>query len=76
MGLDDRDLPNDPRDVGWTPAHGADGPVWVWFDPDADNWTVWDEDAGYRLVPNAEFEREYELDVGSSTFELPNGADT
>ena len=76
MTLDDRDLPNDPRDDDWTPAQGPDGPVWVWFDPGADSWTVWDPEAGYRIVGNGEFERQYELDIGSSGFELPGDAGT
>ena len=72
MTLDDRDLPKDPRDADWTPAHGPDGPVWVWFDVDADSWIVWDETSGYRQVSNRSFEKEYELEAGLSTFELPN----
>jgi hypothetical protein len=68
-GLDDRDLPQDPRDQAWTPAVGPDGRVWVWFETSDDNWIVWDEDVGYRLMGNAEFDRQYDLDVGDSADE-------
>jgi hypothetical protein len=71
MILDDRDLPRDPREENWTPAHGPDGPAWVWFDVDVDHWIVWDEHEGYRKVSNSEFERAYELNAGTSTYEVP-----
>lgn len=67
------DLPDDPRDEGWRRATGPDGEVWV--DASNGDWVVWDQDRGYRVVGNDEFERDYEWDFGPTTLDQPEDLD-
>ncbi len=74
------DLPEDPRLV-WTPANGPRGwAYWVekrddqftieGFPPMVSGWVVWSERGGFAAVANDDFERDYSLDIGTSTLDL------